>query len=98
MYLTLHLSAKFRLNGQMKPPDAKWKSTLHLNAGKSDRARFSLAVTAVVLSACLMSTGCVSSQKNKQSSRTAPQVTVLDESFDALKREFNADTAKPRVL
>jgi len=45
-----------------------------------------------------MSTGCASSQENKQSSRTAPQVTVLNESFDALKREFNADTSESRVL
>jgi outer membrane murein-binding lipoprotein Lpp len=74
------------------------KSTLHPNPRDSDRARLSLAVTAVVLSACLISTGCVSSQKGKRSSRAAPQVTVLNESFEALKREFNADTSKPRML
>jgi len=96
--LTLHLSARFRLNSQMKARDAKWKSTFHPNGRKSDRTQFSIAVIAVVLSACLIGTGCVSSQESKRSSRMEPPVTVLNESFEALKREFNADTAKPRVL
>ena len=74
------------------------KPTIDPNERRPDVAWLSIAITAVVLSGCVMSTGCASSREGKPSGRSARQVTVLDESFAALKREFNAGTSKPRVL
>jgi hypothetical protein len=96
--LTLPLSARFGPNDQMKEPAAKWKATLRPNARKSampvafarhHRFRF---VSQLDLRWLRFE------PESPTASRAAPQVTVLNESFVALKREFNADTAKPRVL
>ncbi|MCI0747276.1 MAG: hypothetical protein L0Y58_17870 [Verrucomicrobia subdivision 3 bacterium] len=53
---------------------------------------------ALLLPVCLLATGCACFHKVERARQSAPQVTVLDDSFDALKKEFNADTSKPRVL
>jgi hypothetical protein len=74
------------------------KPTIDPNERRPVVAWLSIAITAVVLSGCVISTGCVSSREGKPAGRPARQVTVLDESFEALKREFNAGTSKPRVL
>lgn len=53
---------------------------------------------ALLLPVCLLATGCACFHKGEPARQSAPQVTVLDDSFDALKKEFNAETSKPRVL
>lgn len=53
---------------------------------------------ALLLPLWLFATGCACFQKGESASRNSPQVAVLNESFDGLKEQFNADTSKPRVL
>jgi len=74
------------------------KTSLHPNEGRPETARPLPVITVLALLACLFGSGCACCRKGKSSGWAAPQVTVLDESFEALKNEFNADTSKPRVL
>ncbi|MCI0748900.1 MAG: hypothetical protein L0Y58_26135 [Verrucomicrobia subdivision 3 bacterium] len=72
--------------------------TFHRNERRLDTARLLPVITVLALLACLFGTGCACYRKGKSSGPAAPQVTILNESFEALKREFNADASKPRVL
>ena len=53
---------------------------------------------ALALPVSLLAAGCACFHKVEPARQSALKVTVLGESFDALKEEFNADTSKPRVL
>ena len=74
------------------------KTSLHPNEGRPETARLLSVITMPILLACLFGSGCACCQKGKSSGGAAIQVTVLDETFEALKNEFNADTSMPRVL
>jgi len=74
------------------------KTLLHPNQGRPDTAQLFPAIAVLALLACLFGTGCACCRKDKSSRQAAPQVTVLNESFESFKREFNAETSKPRVL
>ena len=47
---------------------------------------------------CLFVAGCACFEKEKSRRDSAPQVTAINESLEPLKREFNADTSKRRLL
>src|SRR5262245_51639859 len=53
---------------------------------------------ALVLPVSLLAAGCACFHKAEPARQSAQKVTVLGDSFDALKKEFNTDTSKPRVL
>src|SRR5881397_2613650 len=74
------------------------KPILHSNEPRPGTARLLPAITVLALLASLFGTGCACCRNGKSSARATPQVAVLDESFEALRREFNRDTSKPRVL
>src|SRR6266516_6429618 len=74
------------------------KTLLHPTERRLGTARLLPIIAVLALLACLFGTGCACCRKDKSSRRAAPQVTVLNESFEALKNEFNTDTSKPRVL
>jgi len=59
--------------------------------------RFS-AAAALVLSTCLLSGGGASNWGGKSSNQTGRRVTVLSESLEPLRQQFNAEQDKPRVL
>ena len=65
---------------------------LNLSQGYGSTAVF------VWLLPCLFVTGCACVEKGKSPGQSAPQVTAINESLEPLKREFNADTSKPRLL
>ena len=66
--------------------------TLKLSQGYRSTAVF------VWLLPCLFVTGCACVEEGKSPGQSAPQVTAINESLEPLKREFNADTSKPRLL
>ena len=74
------------------------KTSFHPNERRREAAWLLPVVTVLALLACLFGSGCSCFRKGKSSDRIAPQVKVLNGSFEALKREFNADTSKPRGL
>jgi hypothetical protein len=74
------------------------KPTFHPNVRRLDTARLLPVITVLALLTCLFGGGCACYRKGKSSGTAAPKVIVLNESFEALKREFNADASKPRVL
>ncbi len=74
------------------------KASLHPSEGRPETTLLLSSITMLILAVCLFGTGCACCRKGKSSDRIAPQVTVLNGSFEALKNEFNADTSKPRVL
>ena len=74
------------------------KPISHPNERKPGMPWLLFVLPCVVLLVCLINTGCVSYRKDKPSGQTAPQVTVLGESFEMLKQEFNASTSKPRLM
>ena len=57
-----------------------------------------LRTFALVLSVSLIAAGCACFHKSEPEGRSALKITVLDESFDAFKQEFNSNPSKPRVL
>jgi hypothetical protein len=56
----------------------------------------SIPLPAFVIFVCLLFPGCACIGKSKPQGR--PEVTTLGDSFEELKKEFNAGTSKPRVL
>jgi len=58
---------------------------------------FSRAATTVLLT-CLFGAGCASNREDKSSRQAAPRVTVLSDSIEPLRQQFNADKDKLRVL
>ena len=74
------------------------KPISHPNELKLGMPWLSFVRPAAVLLACLINTGCASSRQDKRAGQTAPQVTVLGESFEAFKQEFNANTSKTRLM
>ena len=72
------------------------KSTLCSNERRHNTARRLTVATALALLVSLFGAGCACCLKTKSS--TQPEVTLLGVSFDAFKKDFNADTSKPRVL
>ena len=61
-------------------------------------ARWSSIVATFVLLTCLFSVGCASNREDKSSSQAALRVTVLGDSIEPLRKQFNADKDKLRVL
>ena len=59
--------------------------------------RFSAAATIVLLT-CLLSAGCASNREDRSSRQAAPRVTVLCDSIEPHRQQFNADKDKLRVL
>src|SRR5437016_8147231 len=74
------------------------KSIRSSNERKPETARRLTFASALLLLVSLLGAGCACCSKMKSSTESLPEPTVLDESFEALKNEFNADTSKPRVL
>jgi len=58
---------------------------------------FSAAATLVLLT-CLLGPGCASNREDKSSREVALPVTVLSDSIEPLRQQFNADKDKLRVL
>ena len=73
-------------------------SILSSNERKPETARRLTFASALLLLVSLLGAGCACCSKMKSSTKSLPEPTVLDESVEALKKQFNADTAKPRVL
>jgi len=59
--------------------------------------RLSAAATLVLLT-CLLGAGCASNRENKTSREATVPVTVLSDSIEPLRQQFNADKDKLRVL
>jgi len=59
--------------------------------------RFSLAAS-VALFTCLLGAGCASGRGGKSSGQTAEPMTVLTDSIEPLRQQFNAEKDKLRVL
>src|SRR5437763_11937140 len=74
------------------------KSILSSNERKPETARRLTFASALLLLVSLLGAGCACCSKMKSSTKSLPEPTVLDESVEALKKQFNADTSKPRVL
>jgi len=74
------------------------KSILSSNERKPETARRLTFASALLLLVSLLGAGCACCSKMKSSTKSLPEPTVLDESVGALKKQFNADTSKPRVL
>jgi len=55
-------------------------------------------VVAVALLTCLFATGCASSLGGKSPRQTPERMTILNDSIDPLREQFNADKEKLRVL
>ncbi len=60
-------------------------------------APFSAGAAAVLLG-CLFATGCASNREGKSFGQAASRVTVLSDSIEPLRQQFNADKDKLRVL
>src|SRR5437867_1066616 len=58
---------------------------------------FSVAAMLVLLT-CLFGAGCASNREDKSSRQAALPVTVLSDSIEPLRQQFNADKDKLRVL
>jgi hypothetical protein len=56
------------------------------------------AAIAVALLSCLLGAGCASSQGGESSGQARAGMTVLSDSIEPLRQQFNADKAKLRVL
>jgi len=52
----------------------------------------------IVLLTCLLGAGCASNREDKSLSQASPPVTVLSDSIEPLRQQFNADKDKLRVL
>src|SRR6059036_3299949 len=74
----------------------KWM--LCFNEQRRNTARRLTVTTALAALVSLFGVGCACCAKSKSSTQSQPEVTVLGESFDALKGKFNADTSKPRLV
>ena len=57
-----------------------------------------VCAVAVGVASCLFVTGCASSRGGKSSGQAAVPMTVLGDSIDPLRQQFNADKDKLRVL
>jgi hypothetical protein len=60
--------------------------------------RWFSAAASVVLLTCLFVAGCASNREDKSSSQAARRMTVLSDSIEPLRQQFNADKDKLRVL
>ncbi len=74
------------------------KTRLHRNKCECVAARWSSTAAALVLLACLFGVGCASNRGGESSRKAALRVTVLNDSIEPLRRQFNADKDKLRVL
>ena len=74
------------------------KSIPYSNEQRHNTTRRIAVITAVGVLVSLFGTGCACRPKMESSTQSQPEMTVLIGSFEALKKEFNADTSKPRVL
>ena len=74
------------------------KQRLCPNEHRFAAARFFTAAAAGALLACLFGSGCASNRGDKSSRQAAPRVTVLSDSIEPLRAQFNADQDKLRVL
>ena len=62
------------------------------------KQNFGKYAAAVALLTCLFATGCASSRGGKSFPQAPVRMTVLNDSIDPLRRQFNADKEKLRVL
>jgi hypothetical protein len=71
-----------------------------LRPAQHERAatRLVCAAVAVGLVSCLFVTGCASSRGGKSSGQAPAGMTVLGDSIEPLRQQFNADKDKLRVL
>ena len=74
------------------------KTRLRRNQCACVAARWSSTVATFVLLTCLFSAGCASNREDKSSSQAALRVTVLSDSIEPLRQQFNADKDNLRVL
>ena len=74
----------------------KWM--LCFNEQRRNTARRLTVTAALAALVSLFGAGCACCMKSKSSAQSVREMTVLGESFDALKGQFNADTSKPRLV
>ena len=74
------------------------KSGLWRNQCEGAATRLVCATAAVGLASGLFVTGCASSRPSKSSPHVAAQITLLSDSIEPLRQQFNADKNKLRVL
>ena len=73
-------------------------SRLHRNEYECLVAPWFSAAATLVLLTCLLGAGCASNREDKSSREVALPVTVLSDSIEPLRQQFNADKDKLRVL
>ena len=73
-------------------------SRLHRNEHECVVAPWVSAAATLVLLTCLLGAGCASNREDKTSREAALPVTVLSDSIEPLRQQFNADKDKLRVL
>ena len=71
---------------------------LHRNEHECVVAPWFSSAATIVLLACLFGAGCASNRQHKSSREVALPVTVLSDSIEPLRQQFNADKDKLRVL
>ena len=74
------------------------KTPVRPNQNESTAVRLFFAAASVTLLTCLFVTGCASSRGGKFSGQAPAQMTVLSDSIEPLRQQFNADKDKLRVL
>lgn len=74
------------------------KTTLQRNQDEQTAQRLFSTAAAVALFTALFVTGCASSQGGKSSGQAPARMTVLSDSLEPLRQQFNADKDKLRVL
>ena len=72
------------------------KTRLCLNQRKRAAVRRFSVAAVVALASCLFGAGCASSREGK--SQASARMTVLNDSIEPLRQEFNSDKDKLRVL
>ena len=71
---------------------------VHRNEHECVVAPWVSAAATLVLLTCLLGAGCASNREDKSSREVALPVTVLSDSIEPLRQQFNADKDKLRVL
>ena len=74
------------------------RARLHRNEHACVVAPWFFAAATLLLLTCLLGAGCASNREDKSSSQAALPVTVLSDSIEPLRKQFNADKDKLRVL
>ena len=74
------------------------KTRLRPNPNECSAVRLFSAAAAVALLTCLSVSGCASNRGGKSFGQAPARMTVLSDSIEPLRQQFNADKDKLRVL